>query len=46
VVLSRSSGIGCAVLSLETQVLVNPELASARIAGSEHGKSDNDAYIQ
>lgn len=47
VVLSRRGGrgIGCAVLALKTQVLVNPELAGARVAGSEDGKSDDDTYI-
>lgn len=43
-VLSRSSSsIGCAVLALESQVLVNPELAGARVAGSEDSKGDDNA---
>lgn len=42
-VLARGSSISCAVLSLQTQVLVDPELAGARVAGSEDGKSDDDS---
>lgn len=43
VVLAGGSSISCAVLSLQTQVLVDPELAGARVAGSEDGKSDDDS---
>lgn len=35
-------GLGGAVLALETQVLVDVELAEARVAGSEHGEADDN----
>lgn len=44
-VLARGGSISCAVLSLEAQVLVNPELAGARVAGSENSETDDDTYI-
>lgn len=40
-----SSTVGCAVLSVEAQGLVNPDLARDGVSGSNNGKRDNDTYI-